>query len=156
MTPGAPENGLAIILLTKRFHRPRRKGTPVARRGPAPCRLRLDFAKVLGQDPAESRGFLRLWPSGRGKSLQQRTGWRSGQSSANPSLRPNSLIYGKIQGICPDSGSRGPVIGPDSLACTRTCAPGSLEPGTGNFVPRSRDWRGRGSCPALGDPPGCD
>jgi hypothetical protein len=55
---------------------------------------------------------------------------------------PNSLIYGKIQGIRADSGSAGLATGPDSLACTRTCAPRSLEPGTGNFVPRSRDSRG--------------
>ena len=55
------------------------------------------------------------------------------------SPRPNSLIYGKIQGIRADSGAAGLAIGPDSLAWTRTWAPRSLEPGTGNFVLRSRD-----------------
>ena len=103
--------------------------------------LRLGWAKVLGQDPAESRGFLRLCASARGKSLQRQTGWRSGQSGANPSLRPNSLYFPVDQGIRADSGSPGLAIGPDSPACTRTCAPRSLEPGTGNFVPRSRDSR---------------
>ena len=76
-------------------------------------------------------------------SPDSRTSWRSGQSSANPPLCPNSLIYGKIPGIRADSGAAGLAIGPDSLACTRTCAPRSLEPGTGNFVPRSRDSHSR-------------
>ena len=66
-----------------------------------------------------------------------------GSSPARTRLSaPNSLIYGKIQGICANSGSPGLAIGPDSLACTRTCAARSLEPGTGNFVPWSRDSLG--------------
>jgi hypothetical protein len=142
-TLGAPENGLAPFPLSNRRNRPRRRPAASPRLGQPHGGLRLGCAKVLAQRPAESRGFLRLCPSARGKSLQQQTGWRSGQSSANPSLRPNSLIYGKIQGICADLGSRGLASGPDSLACTRTCAPRSLEPGTGNFVPRSRDSPGQ-------------
>ena len=60
--------GLALIPLTNRRNRPRRKWTPVARRGPAACGLRLGNAKTLGQKPAKSRGFRR-WPEARPISL---------------------------------------------------------------------------------------
>ena len=75
-------------------------------------------------------------------SPDARTGWRSGQSSANPSLRPDSLICGKIQGIRSDTGSAGLAIGPDSLPCTGAYAPRSLPLRTGNGVPRSTDSSG--------------
>jgi hypothetical protein len=78
-------NGLAPIPLPNHGNRPRRKRAASARWGQPHGCLRLGPAKALGQDPAESRGFLRLCPSARGKSLQQQTGWRWGQSLANPS-----------------------------------------------------------------------
>jgi hypothetical protein len=90
----------------------------------------------------KSREMAGNSPMARGSSDQSpdsQTGWRSGQSSASRSLRPNSLIYGKIQGIRADSGSSGLAMGPDSLPCTGAYTPLSLPPRTGNFVPRSRD-----------------
>ncbi len=75
-TLGAPENGLAPIPLSNHINWPRRKPAASARWSQPHGGLRLGSAKALGQDPAESRGFLRLCPSARGKSLQQQTGWR--------------------------------------------------------------------------------
>jgi len=143
MTPGAPDSGLAPVPLPNRLYRPRRKWTPAARRGPAPSRLRLGCAKARRPRPRGIARFFGPAPDQPEDAPHAQTGWRSGQSRASPSLRRNSLIYGKIQGIRPDSGSVGLAIVTDSLACTRTCAPDSLEPVTGNFVPRSRDSGGR-------------
>ena len=46
-----------------------------------------DTRGLDGQDPAESRGFLGLCPSARGKSLHLQTEWRWNQSGANSSQR---------------------------------------------------------------------
>ncbi len=56
--------------------------------GPEPPVSGSDTRGLDGQDPAESRGFLGLFPNAGAKSLQQQTEWRWAQSGANSSLRP--------------------------------------------------------------------
>ena len=71
--------------------------------------MRSPLGKREGARP-KARETAGISPMARGpadQSLHSQTSWRSGQSSANPSLRPNSLIYGKIQGIRADSGAAG-------------------------------------------------
>jgi hypothetical protein len=135
-------DGLALIPVSNRDNRPQRKPAALAPWGrPHRC-LRLGCAKALAQRPAkwrDSSGGLSLGP----KILRSRRLVGGGSSPARTRLcTPNSLIYGKIQGIRADSGSAGVAIGTDSLARTSTCAPHSLETETGNFVLRSRDSRG--------------
>jgi hypothetical protein len=135
-------DGLAPSPLSNRLYRPQRKHAALPRCGQPHGRLRLGSAKALAQRPAKRRGFRR-WVALSPRILGARRLVGGAGSPARTRLStPNSLIYGKIQGIRADSGSAGLATGPDSLACTRTCAPRSLEPGTGNFVPRSRDSRG--------------
>ena len=45
-----------------------------------------DTCGLDGQEPAESRSFLGLFPPTRPKSPRRKTKWRCGQSIANPSL----------------------------------------------------------------------
>jgi hypothetical protein len=124
--------GLALIPLTNRRNRPRRKWTPVARRGPAACGLRLGNAKALAQRPAKRRGFRR-WPAARPISLcTRRLVGGAGSPARTRLFAPISLIYGKIQGIRTNSGSAGLAISPDSPARAGACTPRSLRSTTGN------------------------
>jgi hypothetical protein len=70
--------------------------------GPEPAVSGSEPRGLDGQDPAESRRFLSLGLSVRGKSLQQQTRWRWAQSIANSSLSLKSLIHrentGKLSG----------------------------------------------------------
>ena len=102
--------GLAPIPSTNRLYRPRRRRTAVARRRPARSRLRLGCAKALGQDPADSRGFLRPCPSARAKSLNSRLVGGAGSPARTRLSAPKSLILGKIQGNRATRGSAGPAI----------------------------------------------
>jgi hypothetical protein len=51
-----------------------------------------DSAVPLSQDPAKARRFLGCSLVAGAKSLQPQTTWRSGESSANPSLGAESLL----------------------------------------------------------------
>jgi hypothetical protein len=89
-----------------------REKRPLLRlRGPEPAVSGSDTRGRIGQDPANSRGFLSLGPSAGRKSLQQRTEWRCRQSIANLSLGTKSLICRESTGNLPGTGFR---VGPDS------------------------------------------
>ncbi len=60
----------------------------------------------LSQDPAKAREFLGWSRVAGAKSLQPQTGWRCGQSIANPSPRASSLIYRENTGNAPETGFR--------------------------------------------------
>ena len=133
---------LASSPLSNRLYRPQRKCEASAHWGQPDGCLRLGCAKALGQDPAESRGFLRPCPSARGKSLQQQTSWRSGQSGANPSLRPKLPDLRENTGNSRGSGLPRMAISPDSPARAGACTPRSLRSRTGNCRPSTPDSRG--------------
>ena len=138
---------LAPIPLPNHDNLSRRKHAASARGNRPHGGRRLGCAKGLGQSPAKSRdlsGRLALSP----RILRTRRLVGGAGSPPRTGLSaPNSLIHGKIQGIRADSGSDGLAIGPVSLACTETCAPGFLEPVTGNLAPRSREFAWRRSAP---------
>ena len=135
-----PTDGLASIPLPNHRNSPQRKCAASLHWRQPHVRLRLGCGKGLGQSPAKRRGFRR-WIAPVPTSLcNSRLVGGAGSPARTRLSSPNSLIYGKIQGIRADSGSAGLAVGPDSLASTRTYAPLSLEPGTGNFVPRSREF----------------
>ena len=96
----------------------------VRRRSPKDPRNDEDFGD--GPRLARSVSALADWLAGRAVQREPAS------PPQFPDLRENT-------GNSSESGFPRLAIGPDSLACTRTCAPRSLGPGTGNFVPRSRD-----------------
>ncbi len=85
--------------------------------GPEPAVSGSDRQGLDGQDPAESRGFLRLCPSVRGKSLQQQTGWRREWDSNPRYLSVHTLS------------KRAPSAARPSLRAARRGSPGSLTAG---------------------------
>jgi hypothetical protein len=109
---------------------------PSARNSPSPVPIRLC---PPSQDPAKTREFLGWSRVAGAKSLRPQTRWRSGESSANPSLGAESLLSRENTGNSFGFRAFAARRGPENGRFRATFGGISPEPGTGNDYPASRE-----------------